>query len=434
MGANPLRGRRRLASHATTTRRAIPALPQPGIAQAKHERGWYITGAIIIAAIILYGRPQVISGLVILIVIGTLSLIALLRNVPHPPPLLLPWLFVLTATASAFWSTDAVETLRRCAALAVPLFAAGQIALYVPFDRFLKIADYTFRTAILSSILMGLFAPGIGLTQAEVLHGTLRGIFIHRNLLGYMIILGVVTLLARRWNRQHGPTATLGWLLIYLFALQWAGSAGAIVLVLFTCCVYGFVRWLARNPQSDRGAIVVVAVLLLSVSSLITHRLIPVILDLLGRDLTFSNRIYIWEGAWNALQERYWLGYGWGTILREDNTAATQMRRAAGWEVTSTHNGYLATALQIGVIGLAISILFLCVLLKRTLCAALRNPGPQAFWSLQVVLILILGDFIETRAFTNIGWFLLCLIGYYSYGVTEKSPPAFMPARSALQS
>lgn len=395
------------------------------------QAGSLLTGATIAIMITLYTRPQNVPGQVILVVGTLLAFVLLMRGLSHPRLLTIPWLFVAIAALSIFWSKDSSTVLTRTIALAVPLLLAGLIANSVPFERFLTIADRTFKTIVLASLFIGIVHPAVGLTQDALLHGTFRGIFVHRNLMGYIVVLAAITLLARNWGARGLRAGTIFWLSVYLLAFLWTGSAGAIALIVTSFALYSLARWVAKQRQTDRVPLLISALFLTIFVAVLALPYASTILELFDRDLTFTNRTYIWQGAIQAWEDHFWLGYGWGSILGADDEAANVIKRSAGWLVTSTHNGYLSTALQIGVVGLITSVAFLCVVLFSTLKQTIENPGPQAVWSLQVVAILIIGDATETRAFVNIGWFFLCLIAYYNS--VSRSNEIKRPSDSASQ-
>lgn len=383
-------------------------------ARDRRHAGALVSSVAIVVALVMYARPQEVSGQLILIVGSLLVALALWRGLSHPRLLLIPWMLVAAAFSSVLWNDDTWTVITRAAALAVPLVLAGLIANNVPFERFLVIADTTFKALVAVSLVFAALVPAIGLTQNVILQGTLRGIFIHRNHMGYVVIIAVITLLARNWKSRRLRFGTLAWLAVYILALSWTGSAGAVVLVLMSIGLYGLVRWLAGNRTVERGLLLISAACLVAFAAFVAVPQVPKLLGLLGRDMTFSNRVEIWQGAIQAWQEEFWFGYGWGSILGADDHAANVISRSSGWMVTSTHNGYLSTALQLGALGLSLALLFLSVALMKTFKMVVAHPGPQAIWSLQIVVALIIGDITETRAFANIGWFLLCLVAYYA--------------------
>ena len=378
------------------------------------RRAEVISCVAIVVGLVMYARPQEISGQLILVVGSVLVVLSLWRGLAHPRLMIVPWIFVGLAFSSILWNDDFWTVITRSAALAVPLMLAGLIAKNVPFERFLDIADYTLKAIVVASLLVAVLIPAVGLTQDPILQGTFRGIFIHRNHMGYVALIAVITLLARNWKARKSRFGTVAWMVVYIFALSWTGSAGAVVLVFTSLCLYGLVRWLAGSRTVERGLLLMSSGFLLGFVTLLALPHAPKIIGLLGRDMTFTNRVEIWQGALQAWDEEFWFGYGWGSILGADDHAANVISRTSGWMVTSTHNGYLSTALQLGAVGLTVAVLFLSLVLLKTLKMVVIYPGAQAVWSLQIVVVLIVGDFTETRAFANIGWFLLCLVAYYS--------------------
>lgn len=284
-------------------------------ARDRRHAGALVSSVAIVVALVMYARPQEVSGQLILIVGSLLVALALWRGLSHPRLLLIPWMLVAAAFSSVLWNDDTWTVITRAAALAVPLVLAGLIANNVPFERFLVIADTTFKALVAVSLVFAALVPAIGLTQNVILQGTLRGIFIHRNHMGYVVIIAVITLLARNWKSRRLRFGTLAWLAVYILALSWTGSAGAVVLVLMSIGLYGLVRWLAGNRTVERGLLLISAACLVAFAAFVAVPQVPKLLGLLGRDMTFSNRVEIWQGAIQAWQEEFWFGYGWGSIL-----------------------------------------------------------------------------------------------------------------------
>lgn len=375
--------------------------------------GARIEALLVVFAFSIYNRPQGLTGDVILVAGMALVGLAFLRGLRHPRAALLPWAFVGLGMLSSLWSSEPRTSLTLALALVVPLYMAGLIAKNVEFSRFLRIADITLKWVVVISIAAGYIVPAIGITQREVNNGALRGVFEHRNGLGFFIVIALITHLAVNWGEKKHLLSRWLWIGLFVFGLYRADSSGALVLIAVALVLYGLIRQASREKERNRGPIVAaVACFALAASPLIVI-FGPQLLSLVGRDTTFTGRTDIWAGAIAAWQEKFWFGYGWANILGEDSEAARTIGAYAGYSVRSSHNGYLAVALQLGVIGLAVAIIFLLVLLLRAFRLALRLPGQEAVWSFQILVVIIIGDFAETRAFVNIGWFLLAVIACY---------------------
>jgi len=77
------------------------------------------------------------------------------------------------------------------------------------------------------------------------------------------------------------------------------------------------------------------------------------VFELLGRDATLTGRTDIWTVLFDAIGERPWLGYGYAAFWGAESQPAYMVRLATEWIVPTAHNGWIETALSIGLIGLA---------------------------------------------------------------------------------
>src|SRR5262249_10779021 len=126
---------------------------------------------------------------------------------------------------------------------------------------------------------------------------------------------------------------------------------------------------------------------LLSVGTVMVEGLAD-IAKLLPLDTTFTGRSDIWVFAVQALQQRLATGYGfsafWGSSAIQDLPEGKERAAVA----SHSHNGYLDTALGMGLPGLALLILVLVIVPLRNFQSADRggNGGPLTMALLQIWL------------------------------------------------
>ena len=71
-----------------------------------------------------------------------------------------------------------------------------------------------------------------------------------------------------------------------------------------------------------------------------------------GKDLTLSGRVDIWKFAWNDIEKRLLLGYGFATYwIMGSSRLQIFASYFEGFMVNEAHNGYLEIILQLGFIG-----------------------------------------------------------------------------------
>ncbi|PKI90847.1 hypothetical protein CW368_09290 [Actinomycetales bacterium SN12] len=328
-------------------------------------------------------------------------------------------MFVALAILSAIWADSASASLASSALLLVIAGSAAFVARFLNADDLLKTLDFGFKAVISISLAVALLVPSFGITRRVWTNGALEGIYPHRNVLGYVVVLGLITLLyapgRRRWSK-------LLWAAVYVGTMIWTGSATSAVGIGMVL-ILGIVFRITSAKDARTRVVATLLVLASGSVALLAATYNPTALfDALGRDETLTGRTEIWRGAEFAFSLRPILGYGWNSILGEDTTSGRLILPYAGWYTNSTHNGYLAVALQLGIVGLIIASLILVRALYCSFRLMLRRGGPFWAWSVQVIIALAVVNAVETRAFLDFGWFLLVLIS--SKVLLEKKVPA----------
>jgi exopolysaccharide production protein ExoQ len=252
-------------------------------------------------------------------------------------------------------------------AVAAPLGAAlatSYIAVtYTPRQMVEACAQALLACAI-ASLFAVLLVPDYGLMEGRH-EGLWRGITGQKNNLAQIMLIGVVlSYLASR--TAHGMTKQLyrASALLCLFTLFMAGSATAwLVGIISLLCFCFFLA--VRNSQGH------VRHMLMLLGGLMTVGLVILlsgfsqpIFELMGRDATLTDRIPLWQGVWTAINDRPWLGFGYGQFWNETHgTAISYVRAFLLWDSPHAHNGILELALNLGLIGVllfAISFLITC--------------------------------------------------------------------------
>src|SRR5690606_6340261 len=87
--------------------------------------------------------------------------------------------------------------------------------------------------------------------------------------------------------------------------------------------------------------------------------LLPWIVNLYGKDLTFTNRTDIWSASVDAIGDQPWQGYGWyGVWIERDVEPTVSLNREIGFQAGHAHNAVLEMLLQGGFIGLTLYLVF----------------------------------------------------------------------------
>jgi O-antigen ligase len=266
----------------------------------------------------------------------------------------------------------------------LPLLAKSQAEIM----RWLSIATLV----LLATCYLGIvLAPHLTIhlatdPQEPGLAGNWRGSFGHKNVaaavMAMLLFLGIYFIRAGGWI---AGVAVIG--LSSLFLIYSAGKSSLTLCfaVLFLTSLASVVRsfWL-------RAAMFLAPLVLLNMLSVGTAMsdTLAGIAKLLPLDASFTGRIDIWNFSIQSLQPRLMTGYGfesfWGSSAIQN---LPEGKEWAGY-ASHSHNGYLDTALGMGLPGLALLIVAIVIKPLRDFQAADAggNNGPLAMVFLRIWL------------------------------------------------
>lgn len=316
---------------------------------------------------------------------------------------LLLGLVALTAI-STLWSIDPDTTLRRSFALAMTTLFGFWLASRWSWRALILLIASTFALLALASYAVALAMPSIGIDQA-VHAGAWKGVWWEKNTLGAMMGRGAIAGFAamvldpkRRWLWFGVALACSGLVLLStsktaLLALV-LGSAGVLGIAL---CRRGFAASALTLFLLITGGMTIVLIGLLA----------PVeALEALGRDATLTGRTDIWAVLAEQIRNAPWTGYGYMAFWVVEDGPVFWVRQQTDWPVPTAHNGWLETALAIGLPGVTL----MALVFLRAMLRAVRRLfcGPETYWTLPFLAMLALFSISESNLLlqNSITWVL----------------------------
>jgi O-antigen ligase len=222
--------------------------------------------------------------------------------------------------------------------------------------------------------------------QEQALAGDWRGSFGHKNgaaaMMAMLLFLGIYIIRSGAWLSGMAIVALASLFLVYSAGKS---SLALCVAVLALTSLTAIIRslWL-------RAAMLLTPLVLLnlfSVGTVMSDGLAE-IAKILPLDSSFTGRTDVWTFALQALQLRLLTGYGFEAFWGGD--AVRNLPEGMEWAATAahSHNGYLDTALALGLPGLVLLIAVLVVAPLRNFHAADHggNKGPLAMVLLRIWL------------------------------------------------
>ncbi len=298
-----------------------------------------------------------------------------------------PFLAILALCAvSAFWSDYPFASVRRTVSFMTGfgfgLFCYLELGLTGTIAAFGRCVTWLLGLSLAAWLLV----PEVGSETLSGYEGTLRGLFSTKNETGTTIELatGYYLYLIVRDRRFGWPVLGLVMAATCL-VLARSSTAATICTALVGAGAFAFF-WRSR----------LIVLLLFVAVSLVGALATLTVLDpalpftLLGRDSSFTGRAPLWQASLEAIAQRPWFGYGYSGFWNADSRVVQQIWRQVGWNAPSAHNGYMDTALQIGLVGLAMFLLAWGRIIYGALAVAWRGGMPEAVW----ILLLMLDDVI----------------------------------------
>lgn len=334
--------------------------------------------------------------------------------------------FTVMVAASVFWAENVTDGASFSGFFLVTTLAALFVATYLPPQTMMRCADLGLKLVAVVSIALGLFVPSIGIESRSASYGSMTGIFTHKNLLASMLVFGLVTVLYTQPKRS-ARVRTLFWIAVYLYGIYRAESSTAIVSSLAVIVMFLVFRQWSQQKTTTRGSTIALTAAFGVVVVTLVMRFAEYALALIGRDLNFTGRPRIWRGSINAWQEHPILGWGWGSAFNDGDTAQRIIFGQAGWNVGSSHSGFVSVLVQLGVVGGTLAVLVVLHSLRTTFALMIRDFSPMHMWSAQMAVLFLLSNLFDTR-FQGVSWFFLVIAVTHAAAHRRKANPKTSPA------
>lgn len=300
-----------------------------------------------------------------------------------------------------------------CASL--PLLAKTQTEL----ARWFAIASLGLLAACYVGIAL---APQLSIhlatdAQEPALAGAWRGVFGHKNgaaaVMAMQVFIGIYLIRVGRWI---SGIAVIGLALLFLVFSEGKSSTVLCFAVLLLTSLTAIIRsfW-------GRAVLLFVPLLLLNLFSVgtVMSDALAQFAKLLPLDTSFTGRSDIWVFALQSLQNRLMTGYGFASFW--GSSAIQNLPEGKEWAAyaSHSHNGYLDTALGLGLPGLVLLIAAIVITPLRDFNAADRggNNGPLAMMFLRIWLFGLYLSAMESFFFDRADpiWFtfLIAMFGMH---------------------
>ncbi|MEQ8367853.1 MAG: O-antigen ligase family protein [Roseicyclus sp.] len=346
---------------------------------------------------------------------------------------------VVVAAASMGWTDNLSLSFRRSAGLGLSTAFALWLALRFTPKQLLGLVVVMAATVIAASFVVVMAAPSRGIHQAYDLFaehhaGSWRGLFGHKNDFGRVASFAASLLMIGFVFRVGGPRlrwGTLALVVLAVFMISKSNSSQAILLVA-TVPASVLVLLSMRTMMPMTRTVVLISILPIVVIGVLSAQLIfEYVLGALGRDATLTGRTEIWEGVILALEGNMALGGGFGAGWEKVRPTIAAL---TGIDVGHAHNGFLDLAVDIGFVGLALTLTFLFSVGVMAFRSLMRGIQPEiSTMALAVVIFSLIGNFAGSFLLlhNSIYWVLTVVAFVQLRDARLGYTPAFTSRRTA---
>lgn len=334
--------------------------------------------------------------------------------------LLRGWPFLLLLAIcliSIGWSDAKGLTARRSLALVATTVTGVYLAIRYSFKEQLKLLVTLAKISIVLSLIFGalhLGTPvdnlsrgmyGLFLEQnsllsivyevlpvqelLEVWSEPWYGIFTQRNALGIMMALSTVVLLLWSLLEPEEKWSAYAWAGLSFLLLFLSGSLTGFLSLFGVLVVAWLLRYMRRNPVRARRVLVAsVGVTAIGLYFVAYH--FATVAAFFDRDVTLTGRTTIWGASLILGMDHPWIGHGFNAFWLGDEGPSGEIRKLAGWDVPSAHNGYLEIWLDLGLWGLGAVLLGFALYFWKSMRFFLRGEGWERYWPVLYLAFLAL--------------------------------------------
>lgn len=296
-------------------------------------------------------------------------------------------IFLAFLAVSIGWAYDPMLSFKRYVALLSVVFFAGFISYNYSIERITFMLGCAIGVAALIGLVFAVIMPDVAFISGGIRDGAFKGILTEKNAgarINACAILMLLPMLVRR-NRW-----AILWSLCCLVAILLAKSATGIVLIVAGGASYWYFLTAIRLRINRSRAAFFGITLLYLMFCLFMYGNYSLLLSLLDRDPSLTDRTLIWGILEPMIDDKFLTGYGFGAFWTSPAADAFITR----WSyIGNAHSGYMETLLNGGVTQLVALIAMLADVLVKQYRAVISGQSAQ----FRASAMVITGLFIVTN-------------------------------------
>lgn len=377
-------------------------------------------------------RPSGMDNAVYFAIYGLAAVFLILFGYVFPilrrAPLLV--LLISLPLLSAFWSIDPRMTVAR----GLELFGSSLFALFagwhLTIDRMLQRLAIGFGLMCFGSLLTIFLLPSLGIAQDEAWGGTWIGLSLHKNGLGGTTSLAVLVLFYTFTVTRHFWAVGLMLLMAIILLVGSKSATAQLVTLISLALASGIAVYQYHLRMGMLLAAIAFFLVPISIWAFVAFDIGPMIVSMIGKDTTLGSRIGIWQLVWPYIEDRWWLGFGYGAFWQPDLPWVDQVTARLNFTPYYSHNGVVELWLGGGVILVSLTALVYVLSLAKSLVPVVRERHNWYHgFALVFMVTFVFRNMTEAAALTrnDMAWVLFVAVAAslardVSFRMSSKTP------------
>ena len=229
------------------------------------------------------------------------------------------------------------------------------------------------------------------------LEGNWRGIYPHKNVLGFVMAIAVFVQLQLIAINKQEKVSYYFWVCFYLMLVILSRSTTALIVSLsYILVTINYMTWRTNKLYGYNMLLISTLGLVLLFSAFFLDP--DFFLGIFGKDSTLTGRTDIWDAVLELIGQKPVLGWGYRAMwVPTDAVTIWLDKRSGEWGAPSAHNALLEVTLELGLIGLLSLILIVCQSFWRAIRCCVLGLLPFGLFSLVFFVgTIVAGQTIET--------------------------------------
>ncbi|MEM7638756.1 MAG: O-antigen ligase [Pseudomonadota bacterium] len=285
----------------------------------------------------------------------------------------LPFLMALLAVCalSFLWSIDPGLSARRSFAIVMTTLAGLFIGTRYSWQTLLRGFAVAWLVVALVSFVTAILVPSFGRMQ-EVHVGAWQGLYFEKNQLGgHMARAAIFAAFLAIMDGKHRWLWS-GALVLSIALVLLSTSKSSLLGLLVGLGILAIGAWMKQGVRVGLLTLWLGVITVMAGGAVFV--LAPdLVFQLLGRDATLTGRTDIWFALADNIEDRPWLGYGYGAFWAPESTPGNWLREALQWDAPTAHNGWLEVTVALGLVGLLFLALDFLLTTSRAILAAVTT-------------------------------------------------------------